>query len=144
MKIYFLAATAANKDLTIFDKFDNLKQFVAVDGLTDITDTVTNSSTNVKQHTRKPYMRAKSSSTVSSHGRDYMVDTGRRKGNALPGQNFTLSATLTGSGEELRSFTYDGRMMDLHAYLKANVTQDTVLYGSTGARYSELADASGD
>lgn len=144
MKIYFLAADTNNKALTIFDKFDNFKQFCAVDGLTDVTDTVTNKTASVKAHNRKPYMRAKSSSSISGFTRKFMVDTGRRKGNALPGQNFTLSATLSGSGDELRSFTYDGRMMDLHAYLKANVTQDTVLYGSTGARYSTIADASGD
>jgi len=142
MKIYLQEAVAGTSDeLKIYDKFDNLKQFIDVSGLTDVTDSVTNSTTSVKSHSRLPYMRAKTSITVSAHDRQFMVDTGRRKGAALPGKNFTLQATLTGSGEELRSFTYVGRMMDLHALIKAEAKEDLVLYGSTGARYSDIAKA---
>lgn len=142
MKIYLQAAVEGTSDeLKIYDKFDNLKQFIDVSNLTDVTDTVTNATSSVKSHSRLPYMRAKTSITVSAHDRQFMVDTGRRKGAALPGKNFTLQATLTGSGEELRSFTYVGRMMDLHALLKAEALEDLVLYGSTGARYSDIPKA---
>ena len=143
MKIYLQAAVDGTSDeLKIYDKFDNLKEFIDVTDLTDVTDSVTNATASVKSHSRLPYMRAKTTITVAAHARQYMVDTGRRKGAALPGKNFTIQAELSGSGSELRSFTYVGRMMDLHALIKAEAKVDLVLYGSTGARYSDIPAAS--
>ena len=143
MKIWFLEADTNNKDLYIYDKFGNFTQFVDENDLTDVSSSVVNRVSQVKAHSRQPYMRSKSSSQVDAHERKFIVDTGRRKGNALPGKNFTLAGTISGK-EELRTFTYVGRMMDLHSYIYGHANVDLVLYSSSGARYSDIPESTKD
>ena len=140
MKVWFLEADQNNKDLTIYDKFDNFTTLVDENDLTAIDSAVVNRVSQVKNHTRKPYMRSKSTIQVDAHERKFIVDTGRRKGSALPGKNFTIVATVDGN-EEIRTFTYVGRMMDLHAYILGHAKMDMVLYSSTGARYSDIPES---
>lgn len=140
MKVWFLAADTNNKDLYIYDKFDNFTTLVDENDLEDVSTSVVNRVSQVKNHTRRPYMRSKSTIQVDAHERKFIVDTGRRKGSALPGKNFTIVATVNGE-EEIRTFTYVGRMMDLHAYILGHANQDLVLYSSTGARYSDIPES---
>ena len=65
-----------------------------------------------------------------------MYDPGRKVGNALPGFSFILD-----DGIEKRQFTLDGNVMDLHAYLVAQLKVDVKLY-TQGARY-DIAKAEG-
>jgi hypothetical protein len=77
--------------------------------------------------------------SVSAATREFLVDPSRKSGNALPGRNFALKER--GGAGEFRSFTFKGRMMDLHAFLSGEVSKNVFLYGSSGARYTiDVAD----
>lgn len=90
---------------------------------------VVNKTSTVKAHTRRQYVNDPTPVNVSSSSRVYMVDPGRKVGNALPGEPFILD-----DGTEKRQFTFAGNVVDLHAFLSSDVKEETKLY-TTGARY---------
>ena len=91
--------------------------------------TIVNKTSNVKAHSRRQYPQDPSTINVSASTRTYMVDPGRKVGNALPGSPFILD-----DGTEKRQFTFTGNVVDLHAFLLSDVKEETKLY-TTGARY---------
>ena len=88
-----------------------------------------NTQATVKSFTRRQYPGDPTTINVSGHTRTYMVDPGRKVGNALPGSPFILD-----DGTEKRQFTFTGNVIDLHAFLVSDVKEETKLY-TTGARY---------
>ena len=107
----------------------NFNYFVKTDVTPDSADSVVNKQTQVKAHTRRRYVGDPAPSNVSQATREFMVDPGRKVGNALPGISFILD-----DGTEKRQFTLQGDVMDLHAYLVTELEAETKLY-TQGARY---------
>lgn len=108
---------------------DNFNYFVTTPVTPDSTEAVVNKQTTVKAHTRRKYVGDPAPSNVSAATREFMVDPGRKVGNALPGFSFILD-----DGTEKRQFTLQGDVMDLHAYLVTELNAETKLY-TQGARY---------
>lgn len=129
--------TPDGADFSIWCIPANFNYFVTTPVEADSVEGVVNKSTTVKAHYRKRYVGDLEGSNVSSHTREFMYDPGRKVGNALPGFSFILD-----DGIEKRQFTLDGNVMDLHAYLVAELKVDVKLY-TQGARY-DIAKAGGE
>ena len=115
--------------LVIWAEPANLNYFLKTELTPDAAAGVTNAQATVKSHTRRQYPGDIITMNVSGHTRDYMIDPGRKVGNALPGSPFILD-----DGTEKRQFTFTGNVVDLHAFLSGDVSNETKLY-TTGARY---------
>ena len=107
----------------------NFNYFVTTPLTPDSATAVVNKQASVKAHTRRKYVGDPAPSNVSASTREFMVDPGRKVGNALPGMSFNLD-----DGTENRQFTLQGDVMDLHAYLVGELKAETKLY-TQGARY---------
>ena len=107
----------------------NFNYFVTTPLTPDSAGSVVNKQASVKAHTRRKYVGDPAPSNVSASTREFMVDPGRKVGNALPGFSFILD-----DGTEKRQFTLQGDVMDLHAYLVGELKAETKLY-TQGARY---------
>ena len=121
--------TPTGQDFSIWCIPANFNYFVKTDLIPDSADSVVNKQTSVKAHTRRKYVGDPAPVNVSQSTRDFMVDPGRKVGNALPGFSFILD-----DGTEKRQFTLQGNVIDLHAYLVDEVNKETKLY-TQGARY---------
>ena len=121
--------TPTGQDFSIWCIPANFNHFVKTDVTPDSVDSVVNKQAQVKAHTRRKYVGDPAPSNVSQSTREFMVDPGRKVGNALPGFSFTLD-----DGTEKRQFTLQGNVMDLHAYLVTELNAETKLY-TQGARY---------
>lgn len=121
--------TPTDADFSVWCIPDNFNYFVTTPLTPDSDGGVTNSQSSVKAHTRRQYVGDLITMNVAAHTREYMVDPGRKVGSALPGFSFILD-----DGTEKRQFTLEGNVMDLHAYLVAELKAETKLY-TQGARY---------
>lgn len=121
--------TPTGEDFSIWCIPANFNYFVETDLTPDSTTSVVNKTTQVKAHTRRKYVNDPAPSNVPQHSREFMVDPGRKVGNALPGYSFILD-----DGTEKRQFTTDADVMDLHSYLLSDLSAETKLY-TQGARY---------
>lgn len=119
---------------TIYAETPNINYFLANPLEADAIAGPTNGQVNVAGSTRRQYPGDSSTISVSGASREFLVDPSRKSGNALPGRNFVLKER--GGNGELRSFTFKGRLMDLHAFLRAEAGKDMFLYGPSGARYT--------
>jgi len=116
-------------ELEIWAETANINYFLTTPLVPAGEGTIVNKTSNVKAHSRRQYPQDPSTINVSASTRTYMVDPGRKVGNALPGSPFILDA-----GTEKRQFTFTGNVVDLHAFLLSDVKEETKLY-TTGARY---------
>lgn len=82
-----------------------------------------------KEHTRRAYTKAATTSRVPQHTRDWLYDPGRKVGSAIPGWSFILD-----DGVERRQFTTTGDVQNLILYLQDEVKEATKLY-TQGAVY---------
>jgi len=119
----------ADTEIVIWAEPANINYFLKTDLVPAAASGASNTQATVKSHTRRQYPGDKSTINVSGHTRTYMVDPGRKVGNALPGSPFILD-----DGTEKRQFTFTGNVVDLHAFLVSDVKEETKLY-TTGARY---------
>ena len=116
-------------ELDIYAEEANINYFLNTE-LTPVSESgVVNKTTNVKAHTRRKYVGDTTPSNVSGGERVFMYDPGRINLQVLPGQPFILD-----DGTEKRQFTFNGNVVDLHAFLKSDVKSETKLYTS-GAPY---------
>ena len=115
--------------LDIYAELANINYFLSTDLVPAGVGTVVNKTATVKASTRRQYVGDPTPINVSGGERIYMVDPGRKVGNALPGEPFILD-----DGVEKRQFTFAGNVVDLHAFLSSDVKAETNLY-TTGARY---------
>jgi len=116
-------------ELEIWAETANINYFLTTPLTPAGEGTIVNKTANVKAHSRRQYPQDPSTINVSVSTRTYMVDPGRKVGNALPGSPFILD-----DGTEKRQFTFTGNVVDLHAFLLSDVKAETKLY-TTGARY---------
>lgn len=121
-------------DVTIYAETANINYFLGTPLTADTTDGPTNSAAQVAGSSRRQYPGDNTTISVSAATREFLVDPSRKSGNALPGRNFALKER--GGAAEFRSFTFKGRMMDLHAFLSGNASKNVFLYGPSGARYT--------
>lgn len=121
-------------DVTIYAETANINYFLGTPLTADSTDGPTNSAAQVAGSSRRQYPGDNTTISVSAATREFLVDPSRKSGNALPGRNFALKER--GGAGEFRSFTFKGRMMDLHAFLSGGVSKNVFLYGPSGARYT--------
>lgn len=121
-------------DVTIYAETANINYFLDTPLTADTTDGPTNSAAQVAGSSRRQYPGDNTTISVSAATREFLVDPSRKSGNALPGRNFALKER--GGAAEFRSFTFKGRMMDLHAFLSENTSKNVFLYGPSGARYT--------
>jgi len=127
-------SVAGGGDVIVYAETADLSFCVGTPLTADTTDGPTNSAAQVAGSTRRQYPGDNTTISVSAATREFLVDPSRKSGNALPGRNFALKER--GGAGEFRSFTFKGRMMDLHAFLSGEVSKDVFLYGSSGARYT--------
>lgn len=127
-------AVAGGNDITIYAETANINYFLGTPLTADVTEGPTNSAAQVAGSTRRQYPGDSTTISVSAATREFLVDPSRKSGNALPGRNFALKER--GGAGEFRSFTFKGRMMDLHAFLSSAVNKNVFLYGPSGARYT--------
>ena len=125
------------KDGAIYGETANLNYFLKTALDPDVAAGVVNKSSNVKQHSRRRYIGDQTPATIPQTTRNYLVDPGRKNGNATPGQQMILS-----DGTEKRQFTYTGPWTDVHAYLTGNAKMDISAY-SASARYEIAATGGG-
>jgi hypothetical protein len=118
-----------NFDLEIYGETANINYFLATP-LAPVSEAgVVNKTATVKAHTRRRYKGDTTPSNVSGGERVFMYDPGRIRLNVLPGKPFILD-----DGTEKRQFTFTGNVVDLHAFLKSDVKNETKWY-TTGAPY---------
>ena len=101
-----------DSDAAIYGETANINYFVNTALEADSAGAVVNKQTTVKAFSRRQYPGDSTPINVSSHGREFMVDPGRRNGAATPGKEMILD-----DGTERRAFTYTGPWMDVHAWL---------------------------
>jgi hypothetical protein len=130
---------AGGNAITIYAETANINYFLDTELEPDAVDGPTNSAAQVAGSTRRQYPGDSTTISVSAATREFLVDPSRKSGNALPGRNFALKER--GGAAEFRTFTFKGRMMDLHAFLSGIVSRDVFLYGPSGARYTIDAPA---
>ena len=130
--------TPDGKNFSIWCIPANFNYFVTTPLEPDAVDGVVNKQTQVKAHYRRRFVGDLEGSNVDGHPREYMYDPGRKVGNSLPGFSFILN-----DGIEKRQFTLDGDVMDLHAYLVAELKVDVKLY-TQGAVYEIAKAGEGD
>ena len=116
-------------ELEIYAEPANINYFLTTTLTPASVGAVVNKTATVKASTRRQYVGDPTPINVSGGERVYMVDPGRKVGNALPGEPFILD-----DGTEKRQFTFAGNVVDLHAFLSSDVKEETKLY-TTGARY---------
>lgn len=124
----------AGSPCTIYAETANINYFLANELDADTTDGPTNGAAQVAGSTRRQYPGDNTTISVSAATREFLVDPSRKSGNALPGRNFALKER--GGAGEFRSFTFKGRLMDLHAFLRAEAGKNMFMYGPSGARYT--------
>lgn len=121
----------------LYDRWGNFEYFADVAALTDKAKTAADKETAVKSHSRARFMNSKGESSVPASTRNYSVGLRQTKG-ALPGFNITMA-----DDKETRTFTYDGSMSGLVAWLKTKAKVDINLYGPSGTPYDPIKTAGG-
>jgi hypothetical protein len=121
---------------TIYGEAANINYFLANELDPDQVSGPTNESVSVGAATRRQYPGDTTTVNVSGSTREFLKDPSRRSGSALPGKSFVLAErTANGIGEK-RQFTFKGRILDLHSFLRAEAGKDMFFFSNTGARYT--------
>ncbi len=132
----FTFQVPGGNECTIYGEAANINYFLANALDPDELGAVTNIQVSVGSTNRRQYPGDTTQINVAGSTREVLVDPSRRSGSALPGKSFVLAErTVAGIGER-RQFTFKGRMVDLHAFLRAEAGKDMYLFSNSGARYS--------
>ena len=134
---YVIPDGAKIKGGNLYDRWGNLSYFADVSGLEDKALTAEDKETIVTGHQRRRFMNADGKSSVTSTTRYWTSGLRQTKG-ALPGVNLTLE-----SGDELRTFTYDGNISGFVAWLKDNAKVDINMFGPSGTPYDPIPKKEG-
>jgi hypothetical protein len=126
----------AGQPLTIFAETDNINYFINGDLEPDALAGVTNGQVSVGGGSRRQYPGDATTISVAGSTREFIKDPSRSSGTALPGKSFILKEINEEGEGELRQFTYQGRLIDLHAFLSAEAAFEMYLYSNSGARYT--------
>ena len=131
--------TIPGSSTAIWGEPANINFFLKTDLTPDSAGGVVNKQTTVRSHTRRQYPGDPTPVNVASSGRQFMVDPGRKSGNALPGKSFRVVSDAGLPGEENRQFTYQGRWEDVHSLFVGDAAMQVFLYSPTGTRYIVVA-----
>lgn len=129
------AGTSTTPELFIWAETANINYFLKTALTPFAAGDAVNKQSTVKAHTRRQYPGDATPANVSAAAREWLYDPGARNGTALPGKPFILVNDAGLPGEERRQFTYQGRFVDLHAFLTSNAKFELQLHSSTGKRY---------
>lgn len=133
----FTITPPTGESFTIYAEEDNINYFLITPLEADTVAGPSNETATVGSYTRRSYPGDATPVNVSGGTRQFLVDPSRKSGNSLPGRAFMLVAKNGQGGvTEKRQFTFKGRLLDLHAFLRSNVLYDTLFYMNTGARYT--------
>jgi hypothetical protein len=124
------------ESVTIYGETANINYFLANDLEPDTVDGPTTATVSVGGSSRRQYPGDATTINVSGASRQFLKDPSRSSGPALPGKSFILSEIGAEGGGEKRQFTYTGRLVDLHTFLRAEAGKPFYLYNNTGARYT--------
>lgn len=120
----------------IFAETDNINYFINGNLTPDAEEETEVRSAAVPQYSRRRYPGDLTPISVASSQKEYLYDPEMQVGSALPGKTFAIKAYgPDGSPTEFRQFTYQGRFVDLHAFLRSEATYECVLYNNTGAKH---------
>jgi len=131
--IYVLPDQDIHAGGKIYDRWGNLSYFANVDALSDVAATGgADWTSEVKAHSRKPYLNSKVESSIPKHDRNIIKGARQSKG-ALPGVRFTLQSAL-----EKRDFTTTANMAAIYTWLKTTAKVDLTFYSNTGTPYDPI------
>ena len=122
---------------------NNIKFFVKSALTPDVTGGVTNKQVTVKATTVRQYPGDGSTFNRPGSSREILIDPSRKSGNGLPGRSFVLLADAGLPGEERRQFTYSGRWIDVHSWLRQEAKMQVHAFTHRGTRYTIPAAAAG-
>lgn len=122
-------------DTAIWGEPANINFFLNTDLVPDTAAGRQISNQTVRSHTRRQYPGDTTPINVSAHGRQMLVDPGRKSGNALPGNSFRVVSDAGLPGEENRQFTYQGRWEDIVNLFVTEAAMQVHLYSPSGTRY---------
>jgi hypothetical protein len=129
------AGSFSTPKLFIWAETPNINYYLKTNLVPATLEGVVNKQVSVGSHPRRQYPGDPTPINVAGSAREYLYDPGSRSGAALPGKNFILISDYGLPMEEKRQFTYQGRFVDLHAFLTANVDKQVYLYSPSGKRY---------
>jgi len=127
--------TLPGTQTAIWGELANINNFLRTPLTADAAAGVVNRQSTVRAHTRRQYPGDTTPINVSQAAREFLVDPGRKSGNALPGKSFRVVGDAGLPGEENRQFTYQGRWIDVHALFVGDASMQVHLYSPTGTRY---------
>lgn len=127
--------TIPGTDSAIWGEPVNINFFLNTDLVPDTAAGRQVSNQQVRSHTRRQYPGDATPINVSAHGRQMLVDPGRKSGNALPGNSFRVVSDAGLPGEENRQFTLQGRWEDLVNLFVGDAAMQVHLYSPSGTRY---------
>jgi hypothetical protein len=113
----------------------NINYFLTTDLVPDSAAGRSTVNQTVRSHSRRQYPNDETPINVASHGRQMLVDPGRKSGNALPGYSFRVVGDAGLPGEENRQFTYQGRWEDVVNLFVGDAAMQVQLYSPSGTRY---------
>ncbi len=132
----FTFQVPGGNECTIYGEAANINYFLANDLDPDQIEGPTNTTVSVDAATRRQYPGDTSLINVSGATREVLRDPSRRSGSALPGKSFVLAERTMGGIGEKRQFTFKGRILDLHSFLRAEAGKNMYFFSNTGARYT--------
>lgn len=119
-----------DSDSAIWAETDNLNYFVKTAITPDTSTGIENKTSGVAAGSRRQYPGDPTPVGFKATDRVYMVDPGRKSGNAIPGKPFRID-----DGTENRMMRYTGTWTDVHAYFTGDAANDCRLYSPSGTRY---------
>jgi hypothetical protein len=128
-------AGTSTPELYIWAETANINYFLKTPLQPAANAGASNKQASVSAHARRQYPGDTTPVNVSASLREFLVDPGARNGTALPGKPFVLVGDYGLPNEERRQFTYQGRFVDLHAFLGAQAKMELRLYSPKGKRY---------
>lgn len=131
-----IPAAAGRNEFRIYAELPNINHFLKTALTSDVAAGVSNKQVTVKATTRRQYPADPTPFNVPGTAREVLIDPSRKSGNGLPGRNFRLVMDAGTAGEENRQFTYVGRFIDLHAWLRTQAKAEIHLFGPNGTRYT--------
>ena len=131
---FTIPAAGGRQELKIYAIPANINYFLKTALTPDVVQGPTNAQVAVKAFTRRQYPGDPTPINVSGATREYLIDPTRKVGNALPGRTVVLVADAGTLTEERRAFTYSGRWMDFHSWLRSNAKMEIRAYNNGRTR----------
>lgn len=140
---FTVAAAGGRKEFKLFAEEANINYFLKTALTPDVASGVTNKQVFVKATTVRQYPGDSTTFNRPGSAREVLIDPSRKSGNGLPGYSFVLVSDAGLPGEQRRQFTYSGRWIDVHAWLRVSAKMQVHAFTHRGTRYTIPAASSG-